>query len=205
MKYFYGFVIIVIGIILVYSFLPSTSSKADYIQIVINKRQEIEQFMRHDPDSPFIKKGKVEFKGLKYFDIDPTFRVYATVKLLENPELITIAMSDGSQENYFRYAIASFDLVDESQTLTLLKSEKHWSENWVFLPFYDETSALETYGGGRYLNIDYNGESAMIIDFNLCYNPYCAYTDTYRCPFPPTENHITVAVKAGEKIYDEVH
>ena len=205
MKYFYGLVIIVIGIILVYSFLPSTSSKADYIQTVINERQEIEQFMRHDPDSPFIKKGKVEFKGLKYFDIDLTFRIYATVKLLKNPELITIAMSDGSQENYFRYAIASFDLVDESQTLTLLKSEKHWSENWIFLPFYDETSALETYGGGRYLNIDYNGESTMTIDFNLCYNPYCAYTDTYRCPFPPTENHITVAVKAGEKIYDEVH
>jgi len=205
MKYFYGLVIIVIGIILVYSFFPSTSSKADYIQTVIKERQEIEQFMRHDPDSPFIKKGKVEFKGLKYFDIDPTFRVNATVKRLENPELITIAMSDGSQENYFRYAIASFDLVDESQTLTLLKSEKHWSEYWVFLPFYDETSALETYGGGRYLNIDYNGESTMIIDFNLCYNPYCAYTDTYRCPFPPTENNITVAVKAGEKIYDEVH
>ncbi len=205
MKYIIGFLITAVVIILIYIFIPYGNPEEDYIEFIMKRRMDIEKFMKLDPDSPFIKKGSVEFKGLTYYDIDPAFRVIANITILENPEIFTISMSDGSHEKYYRYASAEFHLTNEPQKLTLLKSEKYWGESWVFLPFYDETSANETYGGGRYLEIGYNGETALPIDFNLSYNPYCAYTDTYACPIPPIENHITVEVKAGEKIYNRIH
>jgi hypothetical protein len=161
--------------------------------------------MKNDPDSPFLKKGQVEFEGLKYYDPDPDFRVEAAVKLLDHPEEIMLTLNDGSRQKYFRYAVAEFELLGIPQKLVLLKSEDYWNEDWVFLPFYDETSAGETYGGGRYLEVVLDGSPSAIIDFNASYNPYCAYMDTYRCPFPPSENHVTVEVTAGEKIYKAHH
>lgn len=206
MKYVWLSVLVIILLILVYTFLPSGADKKDeYRQSIVEEREKIAEFMENSPDSPFRKKGIVQFEGLKYFEVDPAFRVEARITRFEHPEQIMLTLSDGSREKYFKYAAAEFELSGKSQRLVLLKSEAYWSENWVFLPFYDETSTHESYGGGRYLEITYTGEPVATIDFNLCYNPYCAYTDTYRCPFPPQENQVTVRVTAGEKIYSRDH
>ena len=71
----------------------------------------------------------------------------------------------------------------------------------LFIPFADATTSNETYEGGRYidLNISDIKDGIIIIDFNKAYNPYCAYDHDYSCPLPPKENHITIAVRAGEK------
>jgi uncharacterized protein (DUF1684 family) len=45
----------------------------------------------------------------------------------------------------------------------------------------------------------------LLIDFNLCYNPYCAYTTGYNCPIPPKENFIDLEIRAGEKLLWEEH
>jgi uncharacterized protein (DUF1684 family) len=72
----------------------------------------------------------------------------------------------------------------------------------LFLAFGDETSAVESYGAGRYLDIKkVPGSTSITLDFNLAYNPYCAYNDTYSCPLPPKENLLPVAIRAGEKVY----
>jgi len=73
----------------------------------------------------------------------------------------------------------------------------------LFLPFTDLTNNKETYGGGRYINLDIKSinEAKIIIDFNKAYNPYCAYSDGYRCPIPPEENNLPLEIKAGEKNY----
>jgi hypothetical protein len=206
MRIIVPFALLVIFLILLYTFLPpQKENEVKYRQSIQEERKKKEMFMKNDPDSPFHKKGEVAFYGLEYFEIDPDFRVEAKVTLLDKPERIELAMSDGSQEIYFKYARAEFELLDEPQRIVLLKSEDYWNENWVFLPFYDETSTEETYGGGRYLDIPYHGTPTLLIDFNLSYNPYCAYTDAYRCPFPPPENQITVKVTAGEKKYHENH
>ncbi len=205
MKYLIPAVLIILAVILVYTFRSTAPSSADYIREVEKHRDEIDSFMKNDPRSPFSKKGELEYKGLNYYNIDPDYKVNAQVIKLMNPELINIPMSDGSYAGYYRYAIAKFDLHDTSQQVVLLKSKEYWNEDWVFLPFYDETSAEETYGGGRYLEVDYDGGDEAIIDFNLAYNPYCAYNDDYSCPIPPRENHITVEVKAGEKKYKAPH
>jgi uncharacterized protein (DUF1684 family) len=72
--------------------------------------------------------------------------------------------------------------------------------NLVFLPFTDLTSNYETYGGGRYLDLEVTDSNTMIIDFNLCYHPYCAYSHNgWSCPIPPKENFVNAKIKAGVK------
>jgi uncharacterized protein (DUF1684 family) len=206
MKYLWPSVLVIALLILVYTFLLSgKDQKEEYRQSILEEREKVAEFMKNNPNSPFRKKGEVEFKGLNYFDVDPAFKVEATITRLDHPEQIMLTMSDGSLEKYFKYAIAEFELSGQPQRLVLLKSEEYWNEDWVFLPFYDETSTHESYGGGRFLEITYTGGPVATIDFNLCYNPYCAYTDTYGCPFPPPENQLTIKVMAGEKIYREAH
>jgi uncharacterized protein (DUF1684 family) len=74
----------------------------------------------------------------------------------------------------------------------------------LFLAFADATSANETYGAGRYLDVKkIPGASSIILDFNQSYNPYCAYSEKYSCPFPPRENVLKIAVRAGEKKYHD--
>ena len=69
------------------------------------------------------------------------------------------------------------------------------------MPFVDATSGTETYGAGRYLELEALEDGTFLADFNLAYNPYCAYSEDYSCPIPPAENRISVPVRAGEKQY----
>ncbi|TNF44645.1 MAG: DUF1684 domain-containing protein, partial [Cytophagales bacterium] len=75
--------------------------------------------------------------------------------------------------------------------------------NYWFIPFTDATSGGETYGGGRYLDIDDVSSDTVFVDFNYAYNPYCAYNPDYACPLPPKENLLTISIEAGEKNYDK--
>ena len=67
-----------------------------------------------------------------------------------------------------------------------------------FLPFRDSTSGKTTYGAGRYIDLEPNPDGSVTIDFNMAYNPYCAYNDSYSCPLPPVENWLQIPIEAGE-------
>jgi uncharacterized protein (DUF1684 family) len=192
-------------IIFIYSFLEKSVSKDSYIEEANSKRMEILDFMKNDTESPFNKKGEVEYEGLNFFDIDPKFKIKARIEKISSPIPIIIQMTNGETAEYFKYAIAHFTIQERKQKLFLLKSKKFYDKPYLFLAFYDETSAIESYGGGRYLNVDYEDEKEIYIDFNMAYNPYCAYNDAYRCPIPPAENKITVKVTAGERNYKVHH
>ena len=74
-------------------------------------------------------------------------------------------------------------------------------KDYLFLPFTDETNGTETYGGGRYIDMRDGDikDGKVVIDFNRAYNPYCAFSGGYACPKPPDENHLPMAIQAGEK------
>jgi uncharacterized protein (DUF1684 family) len=205
LKFLFPIVVFLLLILFIISYLYKSTSKEAYLEEIELKRQEIIDFMKNDPESPFHVKGEAGYKGLIFFEIDPAFRVKAKIEKIPSPVPFNIQMSDGETSEYFKYAIAHFTLDDVGQKLHLLKSRKFYNEPWLFLPFYDETSAVESYGGGRYLNVEYHGEEEIFIDFNLAYNPYCAYSDNYRCPIPPIENRVTVKVTAGERNYKVYH
>ncbi|HNJ28593.1 MAG TPA: DUF1684 domain-containing protein, partial [Ferruginibacter sp.] len=80
--------------------------------------------------------------------------------------------------------------------------------DYLFVPFTDLTTGDESYGSGRYIEFyiqDIQGDGTLQLDFNKAYNPYCAYASGFKCPIPPRENALNVAIKAGEKNFAKPH
>ena len=194
-------VLIVLIIIVFYSFQSSQDDTA-YHELITKEREEKDRFMRTSDESPFAE-DKKNFKGLQYFPPDPTYRIIADLRPIENKKAIVLATSDGKEERYIEYAYAEFDLDNAHHKLLILEMmDMGPFRGKLFLAFGDETSALETYGAGRYLDVaKVPGSATIVLDFNQAYNPYCAYNNTYSCPLPPAENLLKVAIKAGEKNY----
>jgi uncharacterized protein (DUF1684 family) len=180
--YFFGIILVVLAII--FYTLTDTEVK--------------EAFFKENKDSPI--ENKAAFNGLSYFDPLPEYRLLADLERLKGNDSLTIRMSDGKKETLAKYAYATFQLKGKAHRLLLLK---HAEEESLFLPFGDKTNGLETYGGGRYLDLklEKGNPDKIMIDFNLAYNPFCAYNKNYSCPLPPYENQLYVEIKAGEKEY----
>ena len=70
----------------------------------------------------------------------------------------------------------------------------------VFVPFLDATSGTETYGAGRYLDLEAEPDGRYALDFNLAYHPYCVYAPTYSCPLTTAENRLPIRIEAGERL-----
>jgi uncharacterized protein (DUF1684 family) len=193
--------IIVVIISIFYAFQGSTDDPA-YLKEIASERTEKDNFMRTGDESPFAK-SKADFTGLKYFPVDLKYRIVANLNPIKEKKALILATSDGKEEHYLEYAFAEFDLNDAHNKLLILEvMDMGPMRNKLFLAFGDATSGLETYGAGRYLDISkVPGSSTIMLDFNKAYNPYCAYNDTYSCPFPPKENLLNIPIKAGEKNY----
>ena len=146
-------------------------------------------------DSPLTVTQRQHFDGLRYFDPDPALRFEVT------PEggagaVEEVEMSDGTTDHLQRAGIVRFT-VDGTDT-TLLAFQQG---DDLFIPFRDATSGKDTYGAGRYVEAEPLGDGRYLLDFNRAYNPYCAYNDDWRCPLPPAENWLKVAIRAGEKSF----
>ncbi len=191
-------VILIIG----YSFWGG-ATKEDYIQQIQNKRTEQKAFMATSDLSPFTKVEKENFKGLSYYSPDPAYKVNALIEKLNQKETLVLATSKGEEDIYEKYGYATFTLGGTDQRLLLLRQTAGEGEDQLLLLFSDETSGRETYGAGRYLDLDIPARKSLVIDFNLAYNPYCAYNGDYSCPLPPRENNLPIAVYAGEKVYKD--
>ena len=197
----YGFVAIVAIVIILYSLGIFSGSEA-YTNIILEERQEKETFMKRGSDSPLTDEDKRNFKGLNYFPPDPAYKVNARLTIFQNKTVVKIPTSDNKEQSYIKYAFAEFEIKDTTQRVLLLKAIDGEDPNELFLAFSDNTSGNETYGGGRYLDLTHTNDRRIIIDFNKAYNPFCVFNNSYSCPFPPKENHLSVAIEAGEKNYD---
>lgn len=194
-------VIITVIITLFYSFQGSQDDTA-YIREIEKEREEKDRFMRTSPESPFAS-DPTAYTGLKYYPADIGYRVIARLQTIEDKEQVILATNDGKEQRYVEYAYAEFKLDGLTHRLLILEiADMGPFRGKLFLAFGDETSANETYGAGRYLDVTKTpGASTIKLDFNLAYNPYCAYNDSYSCPLPPRENLLTIPIRAGEKIY----
>lgn len=103
---------------------------------------------------------------------------------------------------YRRYGYLDFEIEGKNLRLTVYQNidlmELEGYEDYLFVPFLDETNGITTYGGGRYLDFRIPNSELVKLDFNTAYNPYCAYSHRYSCPIPPSENTLNVAIEAGE-------
>jgi uncharacterized protein (DUF1684 family) len=171
-------------------------------------QKELNASYKDASKSPLKKKDLRSFNGLDFFDIDSTFIVKATFTKTENAPVFKMATTTDRKPLYKEYGVLNFIIKGENCVLTVyqnqdnLKDEKYKDD--LFLPFTDDTSGNESYGGGRYMDIlttDISLENNVVLNFNNTYNPYCAYNDKYSCPLTPRKNHLDVAIKAGVKVF----
>ncbi len=196
--YFFGVVAIVV-LVLVYTFV-FTGKKDSYKDELIKFRVEKDEFFRNSPESPLA--DRETFKQLHYYSPDQAYRILAEIELIDDTTRLKVGRTDGTNEFMRRYAFATFQLRGEKHKLLLLKSEQELSESQLFLPFTDKTNGVDTYGGGRYLDVEWKeGTTKLMLDFNFAYNPFCAYNTSYSCPIPPSQNHLPIPIRAGERSF----
>lgn len=164
-------------------------------------RKEKDSFFRADPDSPIPPGERSKFKGLTYYPPDSAYKVSARLTRFERPEPVMVTMSKGSRQAYLRYGTFSFELRGKKLKLFVYKSAEDPYAKSLFVPFSDATSGHDTYGAGRYLDLEEHGGDVYDLDFNVAYNPFCAYNDGYICPIPLSENKLPVEILAGERNY----
>lgn len=165
-------------------------------------RQTRDELFRTHPQSPLPADRRASFAGLEYWPYDPDARVLAELEDVDAPP--GPIESSGAEPILFRpFARARFELRGEPLTL-----EVAWLAAYgggAFLSFRDATGGRESYGGGRYVLDTVKGadlgetDGKLVLDFNLAYNPSCAYDPGWVCPLAPPANRLTVAVEAGEK------
>ena len=157
--------------------------------------------------SPLKEKDRKSFKGLNFFKFDSTYVVPAKIVLTPDEKPFEMKTTTDRRPVYVKYGNVEFLIKGKPyqlniyQNLDLLKKEGY--EDYLFLPFLDNTNGEESYGGGRYVECRIPEDNNLTIDFNTAYNPYCAYNDKYSCPIVPRENYLDVDVRAGVKAFDK--
>ncbi len=174
-------------------------SASFYIDTIEAERVEKDRFFRASPYSPL--EDRSSFTGLNYYPPDPAWRFELPLQAAEQVEELTIQTSTGDAQTYYRAGTIEFEVEGQAARLAVYKSPHH---DEPFIPFRDTTSGQETYGAGRYLEPVELAGGKLLVDFNLAYNPYCAYSEHYSCPLPPLENWLKVPIRAGEKAFKEI-
>jgi uncharacterized protein (DUF1684 family) len=160
-------------------------------------RRAKDEMFRED-GSPIPQTQRAAFTGLEYFPSAPDLIFRLPLERFEHPEVVKVMATGGETRQMLRYGMFRFEVEGVACSLAVFKSSEG---NHLFIPFRDETSGNESYEVGRYLDLEeQSGDAEYLLDFNLAYNPYCAYNETYTCPMVPSENVLPVAIRAGEKV-----
>ena len=173
-------------------------------------RREKDELFRTHPQSPVEPDERAAFQGLRYFEHDPSYRVVARFEPGDGTELVIETGGSDGDVRYRRGGRLVFQLAGRECHLTVFSLVQY--AGGLFVPFRDTTSGRATYGGGRYLfdtakNTDglvlevRAGSPEVTLDFNYAYNASCAYSPRWACPLAPPENHLQVAVQAGERSF----
>jgi hypothetical protein len=159
-------------------------------------RSRKDEFFAQDPQSPLSDEQKRDFHGLNYFPEASELRLKVTIEEFPVKDQIQMQTSTGDVQTYQRFGKFRFTLEGQEVVLVI-----YVNEYGFFLPFVDSLAGKETYPAGRYLEPEPLGKGKLRVDFNLAYNPYCAYNDLWSCPLTPPENRLKVPVRAGEKVF----
>lgn len=199
-----------IALFLVFISVLGFSQTSNEENLAIKKFQkELNGQYRNQKDSPLRGKNFTNFKRHPFFPIDLKYSVKAKLVRTENAVPFEIPTSSGRTQPYQEYGKATFVIDGKTQVLTIYRSlnliKMKGYEDHLFLPFRDETKGIETYGGGKYIDLRIPKGDEIVIDFNQSYHPYCAYNAyDYSCPIVPEENFLPIRIEAGV-MYDDVY
>jgi uncharacterized protein (DUF1684 family) len=181
---------------------PPVDARPYEERIASDRARKDQEFKAADNTFSPIPAGKrASFAGLPYYPVRPEYRVPASLTTIRsNPPIVIELPNTAHQlERKVKVGTLSFTLAGQPYTLSAF-AESAGAINRLWVPFRDLTSGLETYGGGRYLDLDITATGLYDLDFNRAYHPYCVYDPSWVCPYPPAENRLPVAVRAGERL-----
>lgn len=181
----------------------SSASEKDYISEIEQLRTDKNLIYSDSIKSPLNPAHISEFNGLDYFKIDPEFKIEGVLELTPDEQPFKMPTSTDRLPIYRKYGNFRFKIKDEHFSLSVYQNmdfiDDTLRNKYLFIPFQDLTSSKESYGGGRYIDILIPETEKVVVDFNLAYNPYCAYFDRWSCVIPPPENFLKARITAGEK------
>lgn len=173
-----------------------------YADAIAEFRADKDEFFRAAPNSPIPAAERETFEGLPYYPVDESL-LFEGLTLEpyqgQEPVRFEIPTSDGRTRPAERAGVLRFPLDGTEQRLTAYIFEGGDAAN-VFVPFVDATSGTETYGAGRYLDIEREEDGTYSLDFNLAYHPSCVYDMRFSCPLTPAENRLSAPIRAGERL-----
>ena len=178
----------------------------DYTEEVLDFRARKDRYFATDPHSPIPAAEREAFTGLPYFAVDESLRLEGLSLQPytgDAPAAFEMPTSDGRLRPAERAGIFEFEVGGVACRLTGYVFAGSHGDGSVFLPFLDGTSGRETYGAGRYLDLEPEDDGTYAIDFNLAYHPTCVYAPEYSCPLTPAENRLPVRIEAGERLPDD--
>ncbi|MCK9480183.1 MAG: DUF1684 domain-containing protein [Bacteroidia bacterium] len=196
---------VVLGIILCNSLMFAACTQqnnvnldAEYNREIADHRAQLDSMFRISKNSPFYKHKN--FTHLNFYEPDVRFRIKIKAQTTENPEIVQFQTNTERKPVYLKKYLLVFNLIGKQDTLWgFVKNE---TPNDIFVPFKDLTNGKQTYYGGRYMDLKFEPNSDSVwLDFNKAYNPYCHYDTGFSCPLVPFENHLSLAIEAGEKLY----
>ena len=180
------------------SVFSSPTEAQEQLASIIAIRKEKDEFFKGNEQSPLKVEDRAAFRSLKYYETSEEFIFRVTLQKFEDPETLKMGTSTGDFRDAVKYGYFDFTVRGKPQRLHIYRFTPDLGL-YLFVPFTDLTNRRETYGAGRYLDLEERQAGAYLLDFNLAYNPYCAYNENYSCPIPPKENRLDVAIEAGEK------
>jgi uncharacterized protein (DUF1684 family) len=199
------FLLIVSGFVFGLSSCKLDDNDPYHIQ-VMRARFSKDSFFKSGNESPMDPKGKRELIALDYYAPDIKYKVIGHLELLDSPKSYRMQVSNSAPEQYYNMGNVVFTVNGHEGRLAVYQNAKAMKDpratNELFCPFTDETNGKGTYKAGRFLDLHLVPNTKDIdMDFNLAYNPYCAYNHEYSCPIPPEQNHLVFMIEAGEKSY----
>lgn len=178
----------------------------EYTAKIEEHRKSIDEIFFSEKTSPLIESDRAKFAGLEYFAIDKNYAVKASLERFDSLQYSEIKHTLNRTYQFIKWGIAHFKLLNDSCHLTIyLTAEKESKNTMLFIPFKDATNGTETYGGGRYLDLEMPQVATTTIDFNFAYNPNCAYSDNWSCPLVPNENILKTSIWSGVKKFEREH
>jgi uncharacterized protein (DUF1684 family) len=178
---------------------PAPPGDGSYAEEVARARADKDEQFRNSTDSPIPPERRSAMLPLPYFPIDEDARVPAVLQRSENGPVVEMPTSTGKRREMRRVGVLQFTFKGQSHTLSAF-SEAGAPVNRLFVPFTDLTTGTESYAAGRYLDLDPTPTGIYNIDFNRAYHPFCYFDARFDCPYPPSENRLKVAVRAGERL-----
>ncbi|MGB5430168.1 DUF1684 domain-containing protein [Eudoraea sp.] len=183
------------------------SDNSEKVREILLFQNKLNEEFQNPETSPLPDRYRKDFDGLDFFKPDTSFRVIASMERTADAIPFMMPTTTDRLSEEVVYGVVNFTLKGQKyslevyQNLELMQTTEY--EDYLFLPFLDNTNGEETYAGGRYLDLAIPEGNSIILDFNKAYNPYCVYNKKYSCPIVPKRNFLNTKIMAGVKSFKQ--